>query len=76
MKHILEIEAYEEGREHEGKKKNLNQAPQNLSSTKMNKNILLVQVYVDQDQLLISSPLPQRNRVQDLNPAYHYTEMT
>lgn len=58
------------------KKKNLNQAPHNLSSTKMNKNILLVQVYVDQDQLLISSPLPQRNRVQDLNPAYHYTEMT
>lgn len=59
-----------------GKKKTLNQAPHNLSSTKMNKNILLVQVYVDQDQLLISSPLPQRNRVLDLNPAYHYTEMT
>lgn len=37
--------------------------------------MLLVQAYVDQDPLLISLLPRQMNLVQDLNPAYHYTEM-
>jgi hypothetical protein len=38
-------------------------------------NVLLVQAYVDQDLLSISSLPQQMNQVQGLNPAYHYTEM-
>lgn len=41
----------------------------------LKENVLLVQAYVDQDPLLISSLLQQMNLVQGLNPAYHYTEM-
>ena len=38
-------------------------------------DMLPVQVYVGQNLLMISSLLQQRNPVQGLNPAYHYTEM-
>lgn len=35
---------------------------------------ILVQVYAEQDQSSISSLQQQKNLVQGLNPAYHYTE--